>query len=595
VTDLDETIAGSAEQHRRETVDGMRIDWDLPLAMDDGIVLRADLFRPDDGAEHPVILTYGPYAKGLPFEVGYPAQWGRLVGDHPEVLEGSSARYQSWELPDPERWVPFGYACLRVDSRGAGRSPGQLDPFSPRETDDLYACIEWAGTQSWSNGRVGLAGISYYAINQWQVAGRKPPHLAAICPWEGAADWYRDMTRHGGIMSTFFANWFDQQVLVVQHGLGDRAPVNPNTGESVAGPETLSDEELAAARGPFAEEILAHPIEGDYHRQRSADWPNIEIPILSAANWGGHGLHARGNFEGFVRSASTQKWLEVHGLEHWSTFYMDYGVELQRSFFDCFLKGEENSWKDRPPVLLQVRDVDGFRERTETEWPLARTQWTRFYLDAHAIGLSDSPVLTPATVAYDATGRGVTFTTARFERETEVTGPLAAKLFVSSSTADADLFLVLRLFDRSGSEVVFQGMLDPHTPLALGWLRLSQRKLDPALSTEYRPYHAHDEDQPLTPGEVYEVDVEIWPTSIVVPVGYRLGLTIRGSDYEYDGPLDKSRSTLGNTFKHEMRGVGPYRHDDPRDRKPGIFGGFQTVHTGGAHSAYLLVPIIPSD
>lgn len=595
MTHVDETLAGSAEQHRHETVDGMLIDWDLPIAMDDGIVLRADLFRPDDGAEHPVILTYGPYAKGLPFEVGYPAQWQRLVGDHPEVLEGSSARYQSWELPDPERWVPFGYACLRVDSRGAGRSPGQLDPLSPRETDDLYACIEWAGMQPWSNGKVGLAGISYYAINQWQVASRRPPHLAAICPWEGAADWYRDMTRHGGIMSTFFANWFDQQVLVVQHGLGDRAPVNPNTGESVAGPETLSDEELEAMRAPFAEDIVAHPIEGDYHRRRSAEWANIEIPILSAANWGGHGLHARGNFEGFVRAASTQKWLEVHGLEHWSTFYMDYGVDLQRGFFDCFLKGEENGWKDRPRVLLQVRRIDGFVERKELEWPLARTRWTRLYLDADVAGLSVSAPSTPGTVAYDATGKGVTFTTAPFEKETEVTGPVAAKLFVSSSTADADLFLVLRLFDPSGSEVVFQGMLDPHTPLALGWLRASQRKLDPALSTEYRPYHAHDEDQPLTPGEVYEVDVEIWPTSIVVPAGYRLGLTIRGSDYEYDGPLDKSRSRLGKTFKNEMRGVGPYLHDDARDRKPGVFDGVQTVYTGGPRRSSLLVPIIPPD
>ncbi len=573
----------------------MLIDWDIPIAMDDGVVLRADLFRPEHGAQHPVILTYGPYAKGLPFEVGYPAQWKRLIDDHPDVMRGSSGRYQSWELPDPERWVPFGYACLRVDSRGAGRSPGILDPLSPRETDDLYACIEWAGTAGWSNGRVGLAGISYYAINQWQVAGRRPPHLAAICPWEGAADWYRDMTRHGGIMSTFFANWFDQQVLVVQHGLGDRAPVNPNTGESVAGPETLSGDALAAARAPFAEEILAHPVEEDYHRHRSADWDNIEVPILSAANWGGHGLHARGNFEGYVRAASERKWLEVHGLEHWATFYMDYGVDLQKRFFDCFLKGEEDGWRDQPPVLLQVRGIDGFKERGEREWPLARTQWTRLYLDANVAGLSRSAPSSRGSVAYDAGGAGVTFTSAPFEAETEVTGPVAAKLFVSSSTSDADLFLVLRLFDRACAEVVFQGMLDPHTPLAQGWLRVSQRKLDPALSTEYRPYHAHDESQPLTPGEVYEVDVEIWPTSIVVPAGYRIGITIRGSDYEYDGPLDESRARLGSTFKNVMRGCGPYLHDDPRDRRPDIFDGVQTVYTGGARAAYLLLPIIPPD
>jgi uncharacterized protein len=571
----------------------MRIDWDLPIEMDDGLVLRADLFRPQDGGPHPVILTYGPYAKGLPFEVGYPAQWQRLVKDHPEVLEGSSGRYQSWELPDPERWIPFGYACLRIDSRGAGRSPGILDPLSPRETRDLHDCIEWAGTAPWSNGRVGLAGISYYAINQWQVASLNPPHLAAICPWEGAADWYRDMTRHGGIMSTFFPNWFDQQVLVVQHGLGDRAPSNPNTGESVAGPETLTDAELEARRAPFAEEILEHTLDGSYARSRSADWARIDVPILTAANWGGHGLHARGNFEGYTQAASQRKWLEVHGLEHWSTFYMDYGVDLQRRFFDCFLKGEDEAWAQQPPVLLQVRHLDGFRERAEQEWPLARTQWTKWYLGGEDSELRVAPDPGGRSLRYDATGAGVTFLTPPAPAEYELTGPAAAKLFVSSSVEDADLFLVLRMFDPSGNEVVFQGMLDPATPLALGWLRLSQRKLDAERSLPYRPYHSHDEHQRVTPGEVYEVDIEIWPTSIVVPPGYRIGLTVRGSDYVYDGPLDEARSRLGKTFKHQMRGCGPYVHDEPRDRPAGAFDGVQTIHVGAEHPSHLLVPIVP--
>lgn len=586
-------MSSPREETPPQSTEGILIEWDVPIEMDDGIVLRADLFRPQEDGPHPVILTYGPYAKGLPFEVGYPVQWQRLVEDHPEVLNGSSGRYQSWELPDPERWVPFGYACLRIDSRGAGRSSGVLDPLSPRETRDLYACIEWAGDAPWSNGRVGLLGISYYAINQWQVASLKPPHLAAICPWEGAADWYRDMTRHGGIMSTFFPNWFEQQVLVVQHGLGKRAPLNPNTGESVAGPETLSDSQLRELRAPFAEEILDHPLEGRYARSRSADWANVEVPILSAANWGGHGLHARGNFEGYLQAASEHKWLEVHGLEHWSTFYMDYGVDLQRRFFDRFLKGEDEGWARQPSVLLQVRHVDGFRERGEEEWPLARTRWTPLYLGCATYELRPDPPLVSETLSYDATGRGVTFRTPPAEAEYELTGPLAAKLFVSSSTEDADLFLVLRLFDTSGEEVVFQGMLDPHTPLAHGWLRLSQRKLDPERSVPHRPYHSHDERQPVIPGQVYEVDVEIWPTSIVVPAGYSIGLTIRGSDYVYEGLLDPSRSRLGKTFKNQMSGCGPYLHDEPRDRTDGLFDGMQTIHTGGQHPSHLLVPIVP--
>ncbi|MCL6637936.1 MAG: CocE/NonD family hydrolase, partial [Alicyclobacillus sp.] len=148
-----------------EVRDGMRIDWDVPIAMEDGLVLRADVFRPVEDGQYPVILTYGPYGKGLSFQEGYPRQWKGLVERCPQVLEGSTNKYQNWETVDPEKWVPHGYVCVRVDSRGAGRSPGYLDPFSARETRDLYECIEWAGVQPWSNGKVCLLGISYYAMN----------------------------------------------------------------------------------------------------------------------------------------------------------------------------------------------------------------------------------------------------------------------------------------------------------------------------------------------------------------------------------------------------------------------------------------------
>ena len=549
----------------------MQIDWDVPIEMDDGVVLRADVFRPGDGDRHAVILSYGPYAKGLAFQQGYPNQWERMVSQHPDVAAGSSNRYQNWEVVDPEKWVPDGYVCVRVDSRGAGRSPGRLDPFAPRETADLAACIEWAAEQPWSSGRVGLNGISYYAMNQWHVAGRRPRGLEAMCAWEGASDWYRDGVRHGGILCTFFGNWFEMQVTTVQNGLGSRGPVNPNTGEEACGPETLGDDELAARRADFAADVAADELDGSYHRARSGDWDRIDVPLLSCGNWGGHGLHLRGNVEGYVRSASRQKWLELHGLEHWTHFYTDYGVRLQKRFFGHFLKGEDTGWAAQPPVLLQVRRADGsFTERAEQEWPLARTEWTRWELGSGS---------------YEALGEGLTFMGAPFEREVEITGPSAAKLFISSSTEDADLFLVLRAFDPSGEEVVFQGAIDPHTPVAQGWLRVSHRKLDPSLSEPYRPYHSHDEKQALTPGEVYEVDVEIWPTSIVLPAGYRIGLTIRGTDYEYP----KAGGDRLTTFRNELRGSGPFLHDDPDDRPPEVFGGTVTVHGG----SYLLLPFVP--
>jgi predicted acyl esterase len=573
---------------KSEVRDGMRIDWDVPIAMDDGIILRADVFRPISEGRYAVLLSYGPYAKGLAFQDGYPSAWTRMIEQHPDVAAGSSNLYQNWEVVDPEKWVPHGYVCVRVDSRGCGRSPGYVDPFSPRETRDFYDCIEWAGVQRWSNGKVGLNGISYYAINQWQVASLQPPHLAAMCIWEGAADWFRDMTHHGGILSTFWANWYDMQVKTVQYGLGERGPRSRATGELVCGPETLSEAQLAAHRCDLGKEIFTHPLDDQYHKARSADWSKVTVPFLSAANWGGQGLHLRGNFEGFVRAASTERWLEAHGIEHWTHFYTDYGRTLQKRFFDYFLRGEKNGWEQQPPVLLQVRHLDHFEQRAEQKWPLAQTRWSKFYLDFSADALVPNPPAGSATRSFDAMGNGLTFLTRPLEVQTEITGPSMVKLFASSSTEDADIFVVLRLFTPDLREVVFQGAIDPHTPIGQGWLRASQRKLDPALSTPWRPCHTHEERQPLRTGEVAELDLEIWPTSVVVPAEYRLALTVRGKDYEYAA----SGGRLSN-FKNELKGCGPFLHDDPSDRPPGIFSGQTTLHAGGGRQPYLLLPIVP--
>jgi predicted acyl esterase len=575
---------------KSETRDGMRIDWDVPIPMDDGLVLRADVFRPIGEGRCPVLISYGPYAKGLAFQEGYPSAWNRMATEHPDVTAGSTNKYQNWEVVDPEKWVPDGYVCIRVDSRGCGRSPGYIDHFSPRETKDFYDCIEWAAVQPWSTGKVGLSGVSYYGINQWHVATLQPPHLAAMCIWEGAADWYRDMSHHGGILSTFWANWYDMQVKTVQYGTGEKGKRSVVTGDLVCGPEALSEEQLSRNRTDFGDEILSHPLDDDYHKVRSAIWSKVTVPLFSAANWGGQGLHPRGNFEGFFRAASKDKWLEAHGLEHWTHFYTDYGVALQKRFFAHFLKGEKNEWKKRPHVHLQVRRTDRFDERFENEWPIARTRWTRFYLDPIDAALAAEAPEREATQTFDAMGEGVTFLSAPMPDETEITGPSALKLFVSSSTSDADIFAVVRVFSADMKEIVFMGAIDPHTPIGQGWLRASHRKLDKELSRDWRPYHTHDAPWPLTPGEIVDLDIEIWPTSIVVPQGYRIAVTIRGKDYEYGGG---SGGKLSN-FKNELKGCGPFLHDDPRDRPPEIFGGKTTLHFDQAHQPYLLLPIIPT-
>ena len=360
-------------------------------------------------------------------------------------------------------------------------------------------------------------------------------------------------------------------------------------GELVCGPEILSDDELGAEPRDFGGEIVAHPLDDDYHRARSPVWSKVKVPFLSAANWGGQGLHPRGNFEGFVRAASKKKWLEVHGIEHWTHFYTDYGRDLQLRFFDYFLHGKKNGWDKQPPVQLLVRHVDRFVERGEKEWPLRRTKWTKLYLDPANGSLGGKAAKKKTVLRFAAMGDGVTFLTPPLADDTEITGPSAVKLFVSSSTGDADVFVVLRVFSPDFQEVVFQGAIDPHTPAGQGWLRASHRALDKKLSKPYRPYHTHTKKEPLKPGEVVALDVEIWPTSIVVPAGHRIALTIRGKDYVYPGP---SGGRLSN-FKNELTGCGPFLHDDPRDRPPQIFGGVTGLHFGGTARPYLLLPIIP--
>jgi predicted acyl esterase len=566
----------------------VRIDWDVPIAMDDGLVLRADVFRPEADGRYPVIMTHGPYAKWLAFQDGFPRQWANLETEHPDALAGSSNRYQNWETVDPEKWVPDGYVVIRVDSRGAGRSPGYLDIFSARETRDYYRCIDWAAAQPWSSGKVGLLGVSYYAINQWQVAALQPPHLTAICPWEGGSDFYRDFTRHGGILNVFVRQWYPPQVAGVQHGIGDRGPRHRVTGKTVAGPQTLDKDELTRNVADTPDAVVARALDDSYYRERSPDLENITVPVLSAANWAHH-LHTRGNFEGYSRVSSTQKWLEVHGLQHWVEFYTDYGVRLQKRFFGHFLKGEDTGWDAQPPVVLQVRRVDGsFEERAEAAWPLPSTQWTRFHLDVASGRLATQPAAASQSATFDALGEGLVFWTDPLDQDLEITGPAAARLTIASSTTDADLFLTLRVIDPAGRDVTFASGQDPNGCVGFGWLRASHRKTAPERSLDYRPWHAHNERQPLSPGEPVDVDVEIWPTSVIIPAGYRLGVCVQGRDFELpgDGPWP---SAFGVT----MRGNGIFVHDEPADRPADVFGGQTTLLSGGPRPSYLLLPVIP--
>jgi hypothetical protein len=259
-------------------------------------------------------------------------------------------------------------------------------------------------------------------------------------------------------------------------------------------------------------------------------------------------------------------------------------VALQRRFFDRWLKGIDNGFESEPRVEVEIRAPGDkvARVAKSDAWPLPQTQWTRLHLDAATSMLRPEAPRAAASAGYPALSPGLTFSTAPLPADAEIVGPVKAKLFVSSSTPDMDIFATVCAFDAGGEEMTFIAAPEPKAPVTQGWLRVSQRKLDPRRSTDYLPYYPHDERQPLALGEIYEVDLEIWPMGLWLPSGSRLTLTIQGKDFERPGATGP------------LRGVAWFTHDDPVDRPPDRFAGTNTIHTGGPHPSYLLLPMLPS-
>lgn len=543
------------------------LEKNVDVPMRDGARLKADIFRPKAGGKVPALLNFGPYQKDKPWTP-------------PENLEEKPNQWMNWETVNPEWWVPRGYASVRVDARGTGQSPGQYDPWSRAESVDFYDSIEWAAAQPWCNGNIGLSGISYYAINQWFVANQQPPSLKAIIPWEGFADIYRDALYHGGILSIFMTNWFTAHLL--HHTLGRASQIHPDTWHK----NTLHH-------------WLTNNLDSGAFYGAQARWEDIKVPFLSVGNWTGMGLHLRGNTEAYMRSKSQHRKLRIHGGTHVHPYYSEDGRKDQLRFFDYWLKGVQNGVMDEPPVKLAIRKGnDKYDWRNENEWPLARTRWTKLYFDLAQPSVNDVPLSgtlvernpeKASECTYAATGlgsmgstsaasaqvmgggikpgMGVALVTPPMPEDMEITGPLAATLWVSSSSEDMDLFLTLRHFDADGKEIMETGQQGTPVPVAKGWLRVSHRELDPELSLPYRPYHKHRRRQFLKPGEIVQVQVEIWPTSMVFAKGHRLRLDVQPRD-----------GVGSQSYMH-------YHADYNTDTN--------TIYSGGERESFLLLPVIP--
>lgn len=523
---------------RTDATNGLRVEYDVPVELRDGVTIYIDILKPVAEGTYPVLVCWAPYGKHHP------------ESKHQENLPGSGvssadlSEYAIFESPDPAYFCSNGYAMIHADPRGSWGSEGDLTLMTEQEAQDCYDLIEWAGTRDWSNGRVGMTGVSYLAWTQWRVAAMDPPHLAAINPHEGVSDFYREAAYHGGIPSTFMAT------------LMPSWSYSQNRVEDI---ERMTEE---------------HPLFDDYWASKNADLSAITTPAYVVASWSDQGLHTRGTLEAFKQMQSEDKWLRVHGRKKWEDFYQDY--ERQRQFFDKFLKEIDSEVDHWPEVNIEVRDryyVGNYR--AESEWPLDRTDYTALYLDARDMTMQGTAVQATATVRYDVDDAPDETENVQFEHHfdesTELTGHMKLKLWAEADGADdMDLFVTVDKVDRTGDRVPFATQTLYETgPVAFGWLRASHRELDAERSTPHQPVHPHTSERKLKDGEIVPVEIEIWPSSTAFEAGERLRLTVQGSDIHPDPATEY------------------YCH------RPLVNEGDHIIHTGGEFDSHLLVPVIP--
>lgn len=549
------------------------LERDVPIRLRDGVTIYADVFRPVGDEACPALLAWSPYGK----EIG-----GQMLDDVPMrsgVPLSATSGLEKFEGPDPAYWVAHGYAIVNPDKRGAYMSEGNLLYWGHEDALDGCDVIDWIASQKWSNGKVGMTGNSWLTVSQWFIAAERPEHLAAIAPWEGFCDHYRESGTRGGIPAPEF-------------------------------PEMIA-ETFASAHGMLEDQprmIVERPFMCDYWEDKAARVENIEIPAYVVASYT-NSVHTHGSFAGFRRMASKEKWLRVHNTSEWFDYYTPENVEDLRRFFDHYLKGIDNGWEQTPRVRLSVLNPGGtdIVGRAEEDFPLARTQYHKLYLSAADSALLTSLPADQAVSEYqsDSARHEVTYRY-RMERPTEITGYMKLHLWVSAPDHD-DMDLAVRveklsrdgqpLPDRTGNLIA-----------ATGLMRVSMRQLDEARSTEAEPYYTFTTEQKLKPGEIVPVEIEIWPMGLYFDEGEILQLTV-GAYQPANAAIPFGSASIsvprdGFTYMPgqpvEMMTVGgnatqcadlaevvvsPATHNAGRHR----------IYTGGEYDSYLYVPVIPDN
>ncbi len=593
--------AAAARNELRRNILGIRRFRDVKIPLRNGSFVYADVYRPDRAEPVPVVMNCGVYGRAFVHH----SVCSDEDAEHHELMEEryffgnpDGYEYENHESINTASWIPRGYALVRVDSPGAGKSPGTLGIWGIDEAEAFYDAIEWAGGQPWSNGNVGLWGMSYYAVSQHAVASLHPPHLKAMIAIGTDADLYEEVMYTGGILNEeFFPGWFANGIVPAICG-----EVKAKDFLATARANPFKDSDPAAIFGPRAEVLM------------SPDLSEVPVPLWTVAvtTHPSH-FHQLGSSETYLNTPTASK-----KLDFWEDWFMKSysatAVDEHAAFFDHWLKGIDNGIMDEPPVRLEVRTGRGASYvLQEHEWPIARTEYVRWYLDAspadgdtdagcdNVLRLAPEVPGTGRSVTYSAQvdpsasrvapvtaageqaaaaapcSPGATFLSAPFEQDTVLAGYSKLAVWVASTSEDMDIYVALRVLDEEDREVDFcgpaliPGISTRFYPLAKGWLKASHRKLDPARSTAFRPKHTHlrADYAPLQDGEIVPVEVEIIPNTGLVRRGHRLRVDIQ----PYTG--------VGHGMRHAYD--ADY-HD----------GAQNTIFTGPEHPSYVQLPVVPS-
>ena len=546
-------------------------EYDVKIPMSEGFFVTANIFRSEKaaakGEKVPVVMCAHPYdnhltpaLKKTPLD-GPPQQY-RLIpqaGGKPVF-----SRLTSWESPDPNFWIPAGYAVVNMNMPGYTNSEGPPSAFSEHQAKCYYEAIEWIAKQSWCTGKVGLNGVSFLAITQWHVAacqayGGPPPSLCCISPWEGLSDVYRDIFCFGGVPEIGFPTfWWNTEVKPVLNG---------------------TEEDFVKSEGSIPLDYLKnHPFYDDYWKAKAAKLEEITVPMLICASFSDHGLHTMGSFRGFEKAKSQHKWVYTHRSGKWVAYYSPEVQKMTKDFMDCFLKEDTSSgFLDTPPVRLEVRSSrdEIHAVRYEDDWPIARTQYTKLYLNEQPQSLSlEEPGKEMEAVHSAKKGKAVF--NFKLTEDTELSGYMMLRLWVEArprqaggiSPDDMAMFLAVNKLDQDGVSVHFNGSVGNKKDMVTrGFCKVSRRELDPAESTDWHPVLKGTSEQKLQAGEIVPVDIELYPSSTFFSIGETLQLIIASSEIIPSPPYKKSVDC--NHGKH-------------------------VLHFGGKYDSYLLVPKMPS-